>query len=137
MKNLIDKFIKQNEIILCFLESKGHDYEQVDTIIPAYVDFLNQTSFNVALGTEFANLLQLSNDKNIYEKFELTDIKNLFLSFLKVQNYNLETYLEAACFEWNVMDNKEIATSIANEGIQRAKDKIEELQQLLKSINNE
>jgi len=35
------------------------------------------------------------------------------------------------------MDNKEIATSIANESIQRAKDKIEELQQLLNSINNE
>lgn len=137
LKNLIEKFIEQNEDIYDFLKSKVFNYKQPDEVISKYVEFLKRTNFNLALGTDFANLLQLSNDKNIYEQFELDDIRKLFLSLLRIQNYNLATFVEAAYFEWNVMNNKEMATSIASEGIQNAKNKIEELQKLLDSINDD
>jgi hypothetical protein len=137
LKKLIDEFIRQNDTILHFKDTTGRDYEHADKVLPDFANFLSQTKFNAALGVDFANVLQLSNDKNIFEQYELSDISKLFASLLKVQCFNLDTYVDAAHFEWAVMDNKNKATSIASEGIKRAKDKIEELQRLLDSINND
>jgi hypothetical protein len=137
LKKLIDSFIMQNEVILEFLETTGRDYEQADHVLPKFADLLNRTNFNAALGTDFANILQLSDDKKNFEQFELSDISRLFASLLKVQEFNLDTYVEAAHFESAIMDNKEKATSIAKNGIQKAKNKIDELQRLLETIHND
>lgn len=72
-----------------------------------------------------------------FEQYELSDISKLFASLLKVQNFNLDTYVDPARFEWGVMDDKDKATAIVSEGIQRAKEKIEELQRLLDTIHND
>ena len=137
LKKLIDDFIKQNDTILDFLDTTGRDYEQADKAIPLFAEVLRQTKFNVALGVDFANVLQLSQDKNIFERYDLNDISKLFASLLRVQTFNLDTYIDASNFEWAIMDNKDKAKSIANEGIQKAKEKIQELERLLETINND
>ncbi len=135
MKKLIDDFIKQNDTIHGFLDTTGRDYENANKVLPLFADFLRQTKFNAALGVDFGNLLQLSNDSNTFEQYDLSDISKLFTSLLKVQDFNLDTYVDSAHFEWSVMDNSDKAKSIASEGIQKAKEKIEELQRLLNTIN--
>jgi hypothetical protein len=137
LKKLIDDFIKHNDTVIDFLHTSGRDYKHADKVIPLFVDTLKQTQFNAALGLDFANILQLSNDKTIFEQYTLSDISNLFASLLKLQDFNLDTYVDAAHFEWSVMDNKEKAQAIANEGIEKAKQKIDELQRVLNSINSE
>jgi hypothetical protein len=137
LKKLIDDFIKQNDTILGFLDTTGRHYEHADKAIPLFAEVLSQTKFNVAFGVDFANVLQLSHDKNIFEQYDLNDISKLFASLLRVQAFNLDTYIDASNFEWAIMDNRDKAKSIANEGIQKAKEKIQELERLLETINND
>ena len=86
---------------------------------------------------KWGNVLQLSNDKANFAQYELSDISRLFASLLKVQDFDIDTYVDAAHFEWAVMDNKDKAKSIAKEGIQKAKVKIDELERLLDTLNDD
>jgi signal transduction histidine kinase len=137
LKQLIDEFIKQNETVSDFLNNTARDFENPDNVIPLFADFLTRTNYNTALGVDFANILQLSNDSNIFERYTLSDISRLFDSLLKIQDFNLETYIEAANYEWAVMDDKEKARSIVMKGIQIAREKMEELEELLETIDND
>ncbi len=137
LKELINKFIKKNEIILEFLEHTARNYRDVDYMIPQFNDFLARSQFNIGLGLEYLKILQLSNDEEIFNQFDLEDIQNLFSSLLKTQKYNLEGFVEAANFEYSVMDNKIDARRIAESGISNANEKIEELQKLLHAINKD
>ena len=137
MKNIIADFRNENDSISNFLETSGRDYDNADKLIPAYVDLLIKTRFNAALGIDFANLLQLSNDKAIIEQCDLKDISSLFDSLIKLQDFNLDAYVDAANFQWAVMDDADKAEKIAKDGIERALQKITELQQLLDSIKQE
>jgi len=134
VKNIIADLINQNNIVFNFLETSGRDYDNADKLIPAYIDLLTKTHFNAALGLDFANLLQLSNDKTIFEQYDLKDISSLFDSLIKLQDFNLDTYVDAANFQWAVMDDADKAERIAKDGIERAQQKIAELRQLLDSI---
>jgi len=136
LKKLIDDFIKQNDSILEFLNKTSQDYENADKVIIAFANTLRHTKFNVALGLEFANVLQLSNDKNNFEQYNLDDISRLFATLLRLQEFNLSTYVDSAHFEWSVMNNADKAKAIAVEGIAKSKQKIEQLQQLLDFINS-
>jgi hypothetical protein len=137
LKKLIEDFIKQNESILDFLNTTGRDYENADNIVLLFKDTLLQNKFNAALGLDFANILELLNKKEIIEQYALSDISRLFASLIKLQDYNLDTYVDAANFEWAVMDDAEKGKAIATEGIKKAKQKIEELEQLLDDIRKE
>ena len=136
IKNLVDNFINQNDKIQTFLEDVGSDYKNADKIIPQFVDTLNQTQFNSSLGLDFANVLQLTNDKTLIDQYELTDIQRLFDSLLRFEKLNLDLYVDTAYFEWAVMDNVEKAKEIINLGINNGLQKIAELKKLLDDINN-
>ncbi|MEO7393965.1 MAG: hypothetical protein ABIU11_03430 [Chitinophagaceae bacterium] len=137
MREIINNFIKQNEAVLEFLENRGRDYKEADYVIPQYNDFLVRSKFNVALGLDYANILQLSNDDEISGQFDLKDIAKLFASLLKIQEYNLDAFVNAAYFEYSVMNNNSDAQKIAELGINNANEKIEELQKLLHLIRKE
>lgn len=137
MKTLIDNFIRQNEEVSEFLENIGRNCKEADNVIPQYNDFLVRAKFNVALGLDYANILQLSNDEEISGQYDLKDIDRLFASLIKIQKYNLDAFVDAAHFEYSVMDNNSNARKIAELGISNANEKIEELQKLLHLISKE
>ncbi len=137
LKKLIDDFVKQNETVVDFLENYSQDYSNADRIIPLLVDTIGHTKFNPALGLELARLLQLSNDKEIFEQYQLEDISKLFTSLLRLQDSNLDTYIEAAHFEWAVMNNGDKAKDIIIAGLDNAMKKVDELKQLLDKIDSE
>ena len=137
MKKLIENFIHHNDRIFDFLVNKGQDYENADKVITEFKDVLLQTRFNTALGVDFASVLQFLNGKEVIEQYKLSDISKLFESLLKLQDYNLDAYVDAANFEWAVMDNAEKGRAIAVKGIEKAKQKVEELQKLLDDISKE
>jgi hypothetical protein len=136
LKKIIDDFIDQNDTILTFLDGPGRDYANADKIIPLFVDMLRQTKFNAALGPDFACVLQLSNDKNTFEQYSLADIRRLFIALLRIQDVALDTHLEAANFEWSVMDNSDRAKAIIAGGLDKTRQKIDELNKLLDKINS-
>ncbi len=137
MKDLINNFINQNEAVLEFLENIARDYKDVDYVIPQFNDFLVRSKFNVALGLDYSNVLQLSNNEDIFNKYDMADVARLFASLLKIQKYNLDAFVEAANFEFSVMDNNLRAREIAELGINNANEKIEELQNLLHLISKD
>jgi hypothetical protein len=131
MTELINQFIKQNEAVLEFLEHSRSYYKEADEFIPQFNDFLQRAKFNIALGQDYANILQLSNDEDISGQYQLEDIQRMFDSMLKLQPYNLDSFVDAANFEYSVMDDNAAARKIAEAGIRNAQQKIEELQTLL------
>jgi hypothetical protein len=135
LKALINNFISQNEAVIEFLENIATNYKEADQVIPQYNDFLARSKFNVALGPDYANILQLSNDEEIYGQFDVEDISRLFESLLKIQKYNLSTIKDAANFEYSVMDDPIRAREIAETGIHLAQEMIEELQKLLHQMS--
>lgn len=137
LKKLIDDFVKQNETVVDFLENYSQDYLNADRIIPLLADTIRHTKFNPALGLELARLLQLSNDKEIFEQYQLEDISKLFTSLLRLQDSNLDTYIDAAHFEWAVMNNCDNAKDIIITGLDKAMKMADELKQLLDKIDSE
>ncbi|HMJ46466.1 MAG TPA: hypothetical protein VK498_04010, partial [Ferruginibacter sp.] len=105
MRALINNFINQNEAILEFLENSARNYKEADYVIPQFNDFLVRSKFNVALGLDYSNMLQLSNNEEISDQYNLEDITKLFARLLKIQKYNLDAFVDAANFEYSVMDN--------------------------------
>jgi hypothetical protein len=137
LKKLINDFIKQNESVLEFLDSTGRDYENADKVVSVFADEILRSNFNSAYGIDFANVLQLLNNEEIISQYSLTDISRLFTSLITLQEFNLDTYVEAAHYEWAVMDNTDTAKVLINQGLDNAKRKIAELERLLATINKE
>ncbi len=137
MTNFIHNFIDHNEKVLNFLEQVGRDYENADKNLTIFKDFLFQTKYNPVLGLDLTSCLQLLNKEENFSDFELVDICRLFDSLMKLQEFNIDTYLEAGNFEWSVMDNREKALEIIKSGLTKATEKTEELKRLLKTIEKE
>jgi hypothetical protein len=135
LKQLISNFIEQNNAVLEFLENRGRNSKEADQVIPEFNDFLQRAKYNVALGLDYATILQLSNDEAVYSQYDLDDISQLFESLLAIQQSNLDTFVDAAHFEHSVMGNNAKARKIAEDGIHHAQEKIEELQTLLYNIS--
>jgi hypothetical protein len=135
LKEIINNFIRQNDTVLEFLENIAGNYKEADYVIPQFNDFLVRSKYNVALGLDYSNILQLSNDEEISNQYDLEDIAKLLDSLIKIQKYNLETFVDAAHFEFSVMNNNLNARKIAESGINNANEKIEELQKLLHQIS--
>lgn len=137
LKEVIKKFIASNHRIEETLTAVRSKYDQAEAAVPVFIDTFKKSGFNAALGIDFANVLQLLNDKRLVETYHLSDVRNLFDSLLKVQVYNLENYAEAAHFEWSVMNDSNKAKAIISEGLTKGKEKITELEQLECTINQE
>lgn len=130
----IEAFINQNESVQKFLNSI-QDFENEDVLIPAFCNFLVETKYNAALGINFLMSLQLLNDPKNHDQFDLTDLRKLFDSLLSLQPYELNMYVEAAHFEWAIMDDEVKAKEMIDSGIEKAKAKIEELEKIRAEIN--
>lgn len=137
VREIIDIYTKHNFDILNFLSNARHDFENPDKIIPLFIEKLKLTQYNSALAIDFLMLLQLSDDKTIFDQYDLEDIKGLFDSIVKLEENNLDIYIEYAHFELAVMDNRNKASELVTIGLTKAKQKIEELESLQKSINND
>lgn len=137
IKEILENYIKHNLDNLNFLDSVGRDYENADKRIPPFIDKIKQTQYNSALAIDFVSLLQLSDDKAIFDQYDFEDIRNLFDSIVKLEEFNLDIYLEYAHFEWAIMDNENNARELIAIGVTKAKQKIEELERLQKSIDND
>ena len=137
MKEVIENFIRHNKAIADFLESASDSYQEGNDVLLQFAEKLKENQFNIALGNSLADLLQLSNDKSDYEQYSLEDISGLYSCLIQVQDANLDNYVDAAYFEFSVMDKAERAKEIASAGLEKARQKVEELQRLLGSINTE
>jgi hypothetical protein len=137
MKNFIDNFIDQNNKVIDFLNNIGKDYENADKNISKFKDFLSESKFNPALANDLTSCLQFLNNKNNFTDFELEDISRLFESLIELEENNLNNYVESAHFEWAVMNNKQKALEITNAGIRIATDKLNELKDILKEIEED
>lgn len=134
IKDNIEIQIKRNEDILNFLHEQNLADANADNLINIYFKKMEVWDFESSLTNNLAILLQLSNVEAKYNQYSLEDVRRLFLSSLNLQVYNLETYLELASFENSVMDDIEKAENILDEGIKKAKEKIDELSRLKESI---
>ena len=137
MSNFIEEFIKQNESVLAFLDLMRRDYVNRDLNFEATKNFLALSKYNAALGVDVANLAQILDKSENYADYDFDDISHLFESLIKLQEFNLKTYLEAGHFEWAVMDKKDKALQIATAGIAKANQAINELSQLCVKIEND
>lgn len=136
IKDIIDNFIYQNTSVTNFL--KGTRLKQNDTnsdgVIEEYKKIIVDTNYNVATGLNFAMLLQLLDDEKIIRQFELSDVERLFDSLMETDTSNLDNYIEAAHFQYNVLNNEIKAKEILNKGLVIANAKKQTLQQLLDNI---
>ncbi|GAO42381.1 hypothetical protein [Flavihumibacter petaseus] len=133
LEALIDQYIRENEAILDFLHSNGQDLENTDFRL--YIDTLRNTRYNAALGLDFQyTLLYSKQGAELLKGFDLNNISRLLASLIRLQEFNLDAYAEAAHFEWAVMRRTIEAKKIINEGINAAKQKVEELERLLAVI---
>ena len=140
LKILIEEFISNNIAIRKLtddISEKFNDREDADRLIPEIVEIIRASNFNPALGVSFASLLQLATRKEFIDQYTLEDIREIFLSLLALQEFNLEGYIEAASFEWAVMNNPDEAKDIIEIGIEKAESKIRELKELLFEIEGE
>lgn len=137
LKQIIDDFINQNNSIAAFISETNDLYQDRKEVIPMFVDKLKATQFNAELAISFTQILQMSDNKKFYTQFELEDIRRLYDSTLKLQETNIEGYIEAAYFEFSVMDNAPKAKEIITNGIEMATRKLKELKSLLDQINQE
>lgn len=137
MKRLIANYVQQNHSILDFLNRTSDLYQDGNEVIPAFVEKLKETQFNPALGNSFAELLQLSENEEIYRQFELVNISELYQSLIKVQEANIDNYIDAGYFEFSIMDNSAKAKEIAMLGLEIAKQKVAQLEVLLSNISEE
>ena len=135
MKNYIDNFIDQNIKVLDFLNTIGRDYDNADKNISKFKNFLSESQFNPALAVDLTSCLQLLKNKKNFTDFELEDLSRLFESLIKLEENNLDNYVESAHFEWAVMNNKQKELEITKSGIKIATDKIDELKDILKEID--
>ena len=103
MTNLIDNFIEQNENVTTFLDQVGRNYENADNNLAAFRDFVIQTKYNPILGIDLVGFLQCLNEKENFSSFNLSDLSRLLNSLTKIQEFNIDTYVEAGHFEWAVM----------------------------------
>lgn len=137
MAKIIDYFIDQNEKVITFLDQIGRDFENADKNFEIFKAFLDETKYNAVLGIDLANFMQVLDKVESIKDFELIDIRQLFSSLIKTQEFNIDTYLEAGHFEWAVMDDKQRAIEIITNGLNRATQKTEELKRLLDKIQDE
>lgn len=136
IKDIIDNFICQNALVSDFLE--GTRLKQNDTnsdgAIEEYKKIIVDTNYNVATGLNFAMMLQLLDDERIIRQFELSDVERLFNSLMETDTSNLDNYIEAAHFQYNVLDNEIKAKEILSRGLAIANAKKQALQHLLDNI---
>ena len=136
LKEAIDKIVDRNRQLNAFLNDEGRDYQNADDLVTRYLDKLEESRFNVVLAADFARVLQLLNKQELYDQFKLSDIWMLFQSLIETEPFNLDYYVEAAHFEWSVMDNKERANQIVNDGIDVGNRKLKELAEWKRRIEN-
>ncbi len=67
----------------------------------------------------------------------MQDVRKLLNSLIQLQEFNLENYVKLAHFEYAAMDNNEEAKKIILNGIEKAKQKTQELERLIKVIEEE
>jgi len=134
LKKLIDDIINHNNAIADFIDRTSELYQDGGEVIPLFIEKLNQSQFNSALANNFADLLQHSDDKGVDQQYSFDDIGRLYTSLLNLQDSNLATYADAAYFEFAVLNNAEKAKEIANAGLAKAKQKVDELQRILDLI---
>jgi hypothetical protein len=129
--------IERNQEIARQLDEIEFDGENADISILNLVKQISGTNYDSALGMKFALALQLSNDKMIFEQYELEDIRKLFASLITISDSNLGLYVESAHFDWAVLDDGENAKATISKGLEKAHIYVEELTKLLREIEGD
>ena len=135
LKDIIEKFIRQNNSVARFVKDASELYQDGQDILPSFIDKLGETNFHSELGNSFAEILQLSDEPEVYEQFELSNISRLYDSLRELQESNIDTFIDSGYFEFSVMDNSSKAQEITMEGLKMAKEKVQALEELLKQID--
>ena len=125
LKDSLDKLIISNKEACAFIKKTNE--QSADTAIKDYSEYLLKTNYNSGLSLSFAYLLQFGSDPTIYEQYELKDIELLYESFIELNNYCLDIYIDAANFAEAVLDNKVRARQIVDIGINKLKIQLAEL----------
>ncbi len=137
IKEIIENYIRQNNAVAFFLKETGADCLSFDETLPLFIEKLKETSYNPELGTRFTGQLLMAENEELYNQYELEDIRMLLNSLLVLQKTNIEAYLDAANFEYGIMDNNVRAKEIVTEGIVMTKEKLAALELLLTEIEDD
>lgn len=135
MKELIQNYIQQNNSLSDFINRMSDLYQDGNEVVPTFVEKLKEANYNAALGSSFAELLQLSDNNEIYSQFELSEISTLYQSLIQLQQSDIGLYIDAGYFEFSVMDDSVKAKEIAKAGLEIAKLKVNQLETLLSEID--
>lgn len=134
LKECINNLTAANKNAKDFIEATNK--KGADDALLNYVDYIKQSNYNSGLSLQFAYVLQFCSDPTLFEQYELKDIQLLYDSFINLNNYCLDIYIDAANFAEAVMDDKVIAKQIVDIGIRKLKTQLAELQELEKELNS-
>ncbi len=136
IQEIIENCIKQNQDVRSFIQTISINRESPDQIIPKLKAKLQESNYNTALQSQFALYIQLINNIELINEFELKDLISLYSSAIEIQEFNLDYFVELAHFNWAVLDDEIAAREIAQKGIDNANKIKKELELLIEEMNN-
>lgn len=136
VKETIAKLIQKNQEVKTFIKAANRSGNADEAII-AYTNFLEQSNYNSSLSLSFTYLLQLGNDPALIKQYDLDDIEKLYDSIIELNSEWASAYIDAANFADAVMDNKQKAKELVEEGIEQLEEQLKELKELSRSLDEE
>ncbi len=134
IKECIINLVTKNKEIQTFIYETNK--KSADDALLDYVNYIKQSNYNSGLSLSFAYVLQFGSDPTLFEQYELKDIQLLYDSFMDLNNYCLDIYIDAANFAEAVMDDKIKAKQIVDIGISKLKTQLTELEDLQKELDS-
>lgn len=102
------------------------------------IEKLKQYHPNDILINLLCDYLQLHNIESLLDQYEFEDIHKLIeLNLLSSKRKNIQFFDDIIYFNWNVMDNADIATKYINDAIEIFEPKLKEYKKLKKEIEKE
>ena len=127
-KEINDFILKIGEILL--LEADKNEYYIINEIIIMLSKYKNHPQLIELL----ANSLNLSNNPDLYQQFEIEELKILYDS--NVKNQTLSSMFDQVYFYWNVLDDEESTKSLITKYKKMLEDRVSELNNLLLEIGS-
>ncbi|MBK7691924.1 MAG: hypothetical protein IPJ31_12700 [Bacteroidetes bacterium] len=137
LREIINNCIKRNQEVKSYLQSIDLDKRSPDQIIEELKSELPNFGYSISLQPKFSQLLQLLNGKMLIDEFDLEQIGELLATAIEIEEFNLDNIIEFAHYSWTVLDNEILARQTANNGIEKAKVAIKELESLIETMNIE
>lgn len=139
IKKIIHKIKLQNDEISTFLievrqRIKNKTINDEEIILKDILNKLEIYKAHPSIIELLGDFLQLIDNVNIYDKYELQDIENLILSNAELNSNDINIVENLIYFYWNVNDDSKKSIELLENAIITFQNKLNILKKLLKSI---